>query len=214
MKPLHYVKKYNLKSGIEFNHKEFISDFTLDFLALVESHNGSYSLDSYQNVVESMRQKWDGIDNKTLGQLPEKLWNYFYATVVVPTKEELFKEQLEAIKAEKEARKKIREEYKERINQQERIFQQTIQEEIERRRKMFFENFFSNPFLSAIFLSQTAPVEELKKLGLTTEAKMEDIKSAYRELSKKHHPDVGGNQAKFIEITEAKNKCMAWAAKQ
>lgn len=210
MKPLHYVKKYNLKQGGDFNHNEFISDFTLDFLALVEAHNGSYSLDSYQKVVESMRQKWDGIDNKTVGQLPEKLWNYFYATVVVPTKEELFKEQLEAIKKDKEEKRKAREEYKKRL----RAFEDELAKEAERRRRAFFENMFSNPLLAAIFMSQSTPMDELKVLGLNSDAKAEDIKTAYRELSKKHHPDVGGNPVKFIEITEAKNKCMAWATNQ
>jgi len=36
------------------------------------------------------------------------------------------------------------------------------------------------------------------------------INKAYRELSMKHHPDKGGKADKFVEITEAKNKCIEY----
>lgn len=44
-------------------------------------------------------------------------------------------------------------------------------------------------------------------LGLTSEAKLEEIKTSYRQLARQYHPDVNpGNQeaqAKFIQVTEA-----------
>lgn len=40
-------------------------------------------------------------------------------------------------------------------------------------------------------------------LGVKKEADQAEIKKAYRNLSKKHHPDVGGDEAKFKEISEA-----------
>ena len=40
-------------------------------------------------------------------------------------------------------------------------------------------------------------------LGISKSSDQETIKKAYRALSKKHHPDFGGDQAKFVEVAQA-----------
>jgi len=40
-------------------------------------------------------------------------------------------------------------------------------------------------------------------LGVDENASEEEIKSAYRQKAKQHHPDLGGDKAKFQEISEA-----------
>ena len=40
-------------------------------------------------------------------------------------------------------------------------------------------------------------------LGVNTNSTDEEIKSAYRRLAKKHHPDAGGDQKRFAEISSA-----------
>jgi molecular chaperone DnaJ len=40
-------------------------------------------------------------------------------------------------------------------------------------------------------------------LGLDKKASKDDIKKAFRTLAQKHHPDKGGDEARFKEITEA-----------
>lgn len=53
----------------------------------------------------------------------------------------------------------------------------------------------------------TTRVDALKKLGLPTTASASQIKIAYKELSKKYHPDVVGEEYSymFVEINEAYN---------
>ena len=42
-----------------------------------------------------------------------------------------------------------------------------------------------------------------EKLGVRSDASPEEIKKAYKKLAMKHHPDRGGDEARFKEITEA-----------
>ena len=42
-----------------------------------------------------------------------------------------------------------------------------------------------------------------KTLGVPRNAQAEEIKKAYRKLARTHHPDAGGDEAKFKEINEA-----------
>ncbi|QPK90830.1 DnaJ domain-containing protein [Bacillus velezensis] len=39
--------------------------------------------------------------------------------------------------------------------------------------------------------------------GLTSPYTKSELKSAYKNLAKKHHPDMGGDSQKFIEINKA-----------
>lgn len=43
-------------------------------------------------------------------------------------------------------------------------------------------------------------------LGVNRNASKDEIKKAYKKLAMKHHPDKGGNEAKFKEITDAYNQ--------
>ena len=42
-----------------------------------------------------------------------------------------------------------------------------------------------------------------KTLGVPRTATADEIKKAFRKLARKHHPDAGGDEAKFKEINEA-----------
>jgi hypothetical protein len=193
MKPLDYVKKYSLDKGVNFNHSEFVQDLTFDFVSLLEigkNKNNEFVLSGFENTVRAIRQKWDGINNKTLGQLPDKLWNYFYASVVVKMRGELFPIEMEKRRIQKEERERRKKEFDER--------------------KFGIYDWYSSLLLSFLGSIKSKPVESFIKLGLNDNATIDEVKSAYRGLSKIHHPDTGGKQQDFLEITEAKNKCLAF----
>ena len=44
---------------------------------------------------------------------------------------------------------------------------------------------------------------DYQTLGLKPDASMDDVKTAYRNLAKQHHPDKGGDPEKFKEINNA-----------
>jgi hypothetical protein len=46
----------------------------------------------------------------------------------------------------------------------------------------------------------------LSRLGLPLDASIDLIKSRFRELAKKHHPDTGGEGSVFIELIEIYKK--------
>ena len=46
-------------------------------------------------------------------------------------------------------------------------------------------------------------MDHYKTLGVTTNSAPDEIKKAYRKLASQHHPDKGGNTAKFQEIQTA-----------
>ncbi len=189
-----YVTKYKLNvSDNKFDHSEFVADLTNDFITLLEVGNSTKNFKGYENAVRAIRMKWDGINNKTVGNLPDKLWNYFYATVIAKTKEELFPEE---IAKQKEVNEQKRKEWEQRKKMREQD-------------DSFFWRFL---FLDGLMRSRV-PSDSYSVLGLQTNATAEEVAKKYRELSIKHHPDKGGNKETFIQITEAKNKILSYLQK-
>ena len=46
-------------------------------------------------------------------------------------------------------------------------------------------------------------VYKRQTLGVPRTATADEIKKAFRKLARKHHPDAGGDEAKFKELNEA-----------
>jgi len=197
MKTHEYVKKYNLSAGPVFNHNNFIEDLLLDFFSLLEigkNSDGKINIKGFENTVRAIRQKFDGISNKTPGGLPEKLWKYFYAAKICGMREQLFPQEMERRRQEKEERYRRQEEN--------RAWENSFGWGA-------WDN-FSSWFFKSNNIKSAIPVDSFTILGLQSTATTEDVRKSYHELARIHHPDMGGQNGKFLEITEAKNKCMLY----
>lgn len=97
MKPIHFQKKYNLLQGTKFNHKKFGVDFAQEFFSRLETYKqfSSWCEPKYWVLIDEMQSFWGNIDNKTVGVLPQGIWNYLYATVFMPQWEQEFPERVE-----------------------------------------------------------------------------------------------------------------------
>lgn len=107
MKPKEYVTKYGL-DGPKLKHtrEEFVLDLRTDFKALIELHQqAAWNFTKFNVCVKDMRLKFDSISRRSeQSQINERLWSYFYASVVGPLKDEMFPEMKKRPKRERESR--------------------------------------------------------------------------------------------------------------
>jgi hypothetical protein len=197
MKSKEYVSKYSLSLGLKSHqHNDLIKDLSIDFIDLLKVGNAKENFKGFNNAVNAIRMKWDGINKKTVGSLPEKLWNYFYAAIIIKTKEELFPKEMEA-----ERQKRIR-------RQKEREWEDNFYKEQSNR---FFDSIL-NSYMAMFFSSlNRKPIKSFETLDLPVEGTTsEDVNKKFKQLAIIHHPDKGGDHEKFIKITEAKNTCVSY----
>lgn len=196
-----YVRKYRLDLGPKFPHNEFVQDMHQELLALCEMNKAVDNLKGFDNALRCVKMKWDAISNKTWGVFPEKLWGFFFATVIAPLKKEMCPREVEARDKFFAERKQQWEERKKFEND---IFSGMHND--------FYERMWSRLLLLSV---SQVPAHEFQLLGFENIEGItsDDIRIKYRELSKTHHPDKGGKQDMFVKITEAKNKCIAWIDK-
>lgn len=191
-----YVLKYTLNVNDRFDRQLFVEDLASDLIALLETNKAKDNIKGFDNAVRCVRMKFDAINNKTVGEIQESVWKFFWATVVVKLREVMCPEDMNKRREAAEFRKKQWEMHKER----------------ERQEQEMFDDFWNQSFNRMLFGARKVvqPVYAYTALNLPLDADVEAIKSAFRELSKIHHPDRGGKQEVFIGITEAKNKCLEW----
>lgn len=192
MKPKDFIEKYNISSGWRNSiQKGFLNDLTEELISFLELYKAKDNIKGFDNSVKVIRMKWDAISNKISYGLPEGVWRYFYATVIVPMRKEFCPKEVER-------RERIAEERRQEYEEEKRFWERS-----------FFEDFYS--YLAFMFLSRTEiPQESFDYLGISSNASVEEISSAYRKLALQYHPDKGGSQEKFIELTNHKNRCIKW----
>ena len=192
-----YITKYQLNISNKFNHSDFVKDLSIDFIAFLEINKANDNIKGFDNALRCIRMKFDAISNKTIGILPEKLWNFFYATVIVKLREEICPKDMQKRRDIQDMKKK---EWEQRQAQRKWEDQQ------------FNDYFWGQNFYSLLFgnIKSPKPIECFEVLGVSENADEAEIKSAYKKLAIQHHPDKGGKQEVFVKITESKNKCLNW----
>lgn len=202
MKPKEFIEKYGLSGGWNPKHQNnFLQDLTSELLVMLEYNKAADNIRGFDNALRTIRQKWDGISNKVPNGLPEGMWRYFFATVVVKLREEMCSREVQARKEKSEEKRRAWEARQEAR----RAWEQQWDD-------LFRESMYERLFLSMFILSDT-PTESFAFMGLSTDATEEDIKTKFRELAVKYHPDKGGDKDKFTALLEHKNKCLKWATR-
>lgn len=192
-----YITKYQLNISNKFNHSDFVKDLSNDFIAFLEINKANDNIKGFDNALRCIRMKFDAISNKTVGILPEKLWNFFYATVIVKLREEICPKDMQKRRDIQDRKKK---------EWEQRQAQRKWEDE------QFNDYFWGQNFYSLLFgnIKSPKPIECFEVLGVSENADEAEIKSAYKKLAIQHHPDKGGKQEVFVKITESKNKCLNW----
>lgn len=200
MKTKEYLDKYNLHKG--WNTKiqnEFISDMTSELEAQLMLNKAEDNIRGFNNALRCLRMKWDSISKKIPYGIPEGLWNYFFATIVASLREQMCPREM---KRQREIREERQRRYEER-----KKMEHDFMEEMYQAHMNYWKNLLAHIVLASM------PMDSFEYLGLTVDATPDDIQKKFRELALKAHPDRGGSQEKFIELTNHRNRCLKWASR-
>ena len=200
MKTKEYLDKYNLHKG--WNTKiqnEFISDMTSEFEAQLMLNKAENNIRGFDNALRCIRMRWDSISKKIPYGIPDKLWNYFFATVVAPLREQMCPREMQRRREISEERQRRYEEHKK--------MEHDFMEEMYQAHMNYWKNLLAHIVLASM------PIDSFAYLGLAIDATVDDIQKKFRELALKAHPDRGGSQEKFIELTNHRNRCLKWASR-
>jgi len=233
MKPKDYVKKYDFSSPFSFNHPDFITDLSQDFFDMITIHeaNKNFNFTIFKNCITSIRDKWDRIEMLSKNSLPDKLWSYFYSTVIIKTKESKFPKESQ----EKKRKSKFYNYADEFESIYERIFKdmfmvhffQTFAGSMfdtdtndnnsfnwfhERNNRQQNTNNSKSEKFNPFKFRKTEIMRYYDIMGFSEgeEITIEILKTRYRTLAKTYHPDAGGDAEKFIEMTEACEKIIEY----
>jgi hypothetical protein len=91
MKPRELVAKLNLANGKLTRAKvdALMAEMRREATEVIESFRVNDDISKFHQAVKVIRSKWDGVSNKVPYGLDEKQWNYFYASVLVPLRDQL-----------------------------------------------------------------------------------------------------------------------------
>jgi len=222
MKPKEFVSKYKMDVNEHFDHSMFVADLAIDFQSSIKYQKsvGQYTLSHFENIVKQIKQKFDSISYKSKMGIEnwDKLWKFFYASVVVKARDADFGEQ---IRNQKQAKQ---EEWQRRNAWKGAFYGGTYTDSsfgfdnlFSRMFREFFSGAYSDFFmggLSGNVYKPIIPTKEFAELGIPETSSVDEINTAFRKMALIHHPDKGGDSGKFQSILESKNRCIMYAERR
>jgi len=200
MKPKEYVKKYRLDcADSSINKDELLADLSNDFIAMIEYLKGANQLNytRFGIVKNDFWQKIESLKRQT--KTDPSLFNEVRQTIGESVVDKIEQEVFGAyLKQQKEERARRR------------------QEQAEMRNAFFgtgptLEDFLLGLLLDRWGKTSIVPQGAFQLLELPENSNPDEISKRYREKSMTCHPDKDGNAQDFIKLTEAKNRCLAYA---
>jgi len=204
MKTKQYVKKYNLDIKTIFNRKRFVEDMKYEFYDMFNNTSkGMHAVPRFDKTLDDLKRKWDGVFNRSIidYETSEKFWNYFYATEVIPFRNSLFGDWK---KAKHNYRYNNDPDFQRRYDSYQA---HKSYEEFEERMYNDASQGFWERMLSSFKNDFIKIDDDLAILGFSDKSELSEdsLKSKFRSLSKKHHPDFGGKTDSYIKILDAKD---------
>ena len=90
MKTKEIIKEADIQNGAGFKKQEkFFAIMVNELESIYNSFGQKDSEHHFKAATKQLRIKWDSISRQIRYGLPDKLWNYFYATEVIKKKREL-----------------------------------------------------------------------------------------------------------------------------
>ena len=217
-----FIFKYKLDKGnfvLRNNKSLFMSDLKLELLSCCAFYEAHRKYQNFNAALVSVKKLFGSI----FGQSEQYLgyWSEFAEKFAIPHAKKILGDEeyhkyLDALEKEKkryEEQKRKEEEEEEELNgfwdsvhhgRNHFDFGQALKEAFKQFGWGDYEGYRRQQQSRPHQQNNTATASTYKTLGLDNTATVEEIKGAYRTLSKKYHPDMpDGDESKFIEINEA-----------
>jgi len=209
MKPKEYKKKYlSIERDGKLNAQEqdtFLEDFEADFVKALNICKNNLNLTRFKSLVKEIRSKWDSIFFGVIDE-HEKLWKYFYATVVVPNREIFCGEEIKKNQAEFERKKKEWQQWREFTDPSymwEQMFKERMNEY-----EQILKSLLANP----------RPIQSFNYFGYEEKSidsiTANDVIKKYKQMAITLHPDKGGETSSFQELAMHKERCVSFLEKR
>ena len=208
MKPKEYIRKFNLQNGWEQSKsKPFLDELANELAATFELFDKPDDINAFDHSLDQISSKWNSISKKIPFGLPDKLWDFFFASRVAPLRESVCPTFTSQEKKKQAKYKRIEEEERQRQKEIDDYWHGVFEKE-NKQREEFFNKFSS--FIMQALLGSSIPTSSFEYFGLPCSSSMDEVMKAFHEKMLKVHPDKGGTKELAVECIENKNKCMAY----
>jgi hypothetical protein len=176
-----------------------------EFNEIIDMCKGTNSVQSFNYAVESLKRKWDAVALKTTSGIDQAYWVKFIDNIIAPVFKRSFNKDYAYNK-----HKSPEFEYTKPKDTFEYDNWKMYQELFGIDFNNFFNHFYNEPHIH-ITPKTIIPSEFISVFKLDAKfCTIDQLKTEYRKLAKKCHPDVGGTKEAFQELNNAYEVCIQY----